>query len=159
MGRLTNAALNEVQSGIDLINNIGDGFTATLHSIGGFVGGVLDTISAGGDFVGLDYSKEETIRNAIRDYVKNIQKELDGLNDEAGISNAVKGQAAKETKKFVAAVSQVAQAYASSLLVYSDNMHKYAEAYAKNDTDKLSEDIKAETTAMESKAEVYTEKY
>lgn len=110
------------------------------------------------DFVGLDYSQINPIRESIRTYVKNIQKTLDKLNEKASLKNAIKGEAAKATKEYVKAVCDIARAYASTLLSYSDKMYEYGEEYKRNDTT-LQETLSKGASQISSQAKDYTEKH
>lgn len=158
MGALGKYVRNELGAAGDVIQNMGDAFTSITSSIFGYAGALFEVAKNGETFVGLQYSQIEPIRTSIRTYVDNIQKVLDGLNEKASISGALKGDAANATKEYVNAVSQVANAYVSALLAYSDKMYEYGEEYKKNDT-QLQSDITDEAKALSSSAEVYTEKY
>lgn len=144
-------ALDKVQSGIDWIS----GAKSTVQ---GWAGTAFTVASNGSTFVGMNYSAVPTIRDAIRAYVKNIQTVADGLNTDADANQAVHGEITAETKKYLAAIKEITDAYVSSLLVYSDKMQEYYEAYSKSDTS-LASDVGQEASSLSSTAasQTYTE--
>ena len=144
-------AIDAIQAGGDIISEI-------KNSVQGWAGTIYNVASNGSEFIGLDYTKEPIIRDAIREYVKQVQAIADDLNDRADTSNAVKGEIEEATKKYLSAVKAAVDAYLSNLLAYSDKMHEYAEAYSKSDTT-LSSDVTSEANALQGQTETYTEKY
>ncbi len=144
-------ALDKVQSGIDWVQ----GAKSTVQ---GWAGTAFTVASNGSTFVGMNYSAVPTIRDAIRTYVKNIQTVADGLNTDADANQAVHGEITAETKKYLAAIKEITDAYVSSLLIYSDKMQEYYEAYSKSDTS-LASDVGQEASSLSSTAasQTYTE--
>ena len=142
----------------DVINNIKDGAKAALSKVQGFVGSCFEVVKNGSTFVGLNYGSIESIRGAIRGYVGNIQAEVAKINTDLSTDNALKGEIAAATKEYVKAVTDVADAFVSALLAYSDKMYEYGEAMKQNDTS-LASNVKEEATALASSAEKYVEKY
>lgn len=142
----------------DHVQNLGDSFKAAVSKVGGYVGTAFEVVKNGSTFVGISYSQIEPIRASIRTYVNNVSAEVAKLNTDISNSNALKGDVADATSKYVKAVSDVADAYVSALLAYSDKMYEYGEAFKSNDTT-LSSSITDEATALSSSAEKYTEKY
>lgn len=144
-------ALNAIKSGYDKVKT-------GLSSVQGWAGAAVNTASKGSTFVGMDYTKVDTIRGAIRDYVKGIQDIADKLNTDADPSNALKGEVVEKTKAYLSSVDQMVKAYISTLLAYSDKMAEYAEAYGKSDTS-LASDVSDAASEMTSAAEQvqYTE--
>ena len=151
-------AQNAIGKAWDSVQNLGDKFKGIIGRVQGFVGTAFEVVKNGSTFVGLSYSQIEPIRASIRTYVTNVQNEIAKLNTDVSNSNALKGESAAACTQYVKAVSDVAQAYVSALLAYSDKMYEYGEAYKKNDAN-LSSNISEEATALASSAEVYTEKY
>ena len=158
MGAIDKYIKNQADRAIDKVQNSGDKFSVIISQVQGYVGTAFEVAKNGETFVGLQYSAETPIRDAIRAYTKAVQDELSKLNAEVSNSNALKGDVAAEAQKFVAAVDKVAQAYVSSLLAYSDKMHEYVMQYQEQDA-KVTSNVAEEASALESSAEVYTEKY
>ena len=144
-------AVDKVQSAIDWVGG-------AKNSVQGWAGSLFTVASNGSTFVGMNYDAVPTIRDAIRTYVKNVQTVTDGLNTDADANQAVHGEIEAETKKYLQAIKEVADAYVSTLLVYSDKMQEYYEQYSERDT-KLSQDVSDESASLTSKASeiVYTE--
>ena len=143
---------------VDVINTVRDKISGIRSGIQGWVGSIRDAVANGGAFVGLNYQHVPQIREAIRAYVKDVQAAADEFNDSAEAERAVKGEVVAATKSYVKAIKEVLDAYITGLLVYSDKMQEYYEAYAKSDTT-LSEDVSSEAQALTSKAAdvTYTE--
>lgn len=143
----------------DVIQGAGDWIQGARSTVQGWAGSLYTVASNGSTFVGMNYASVPTIRDAIRTYVKNIQTVADGLNTDADAATAVAGEITAETKKYIQAIKAVTDAYVSSLLVYSDKMQEYYEAYAKSDTT-LSQDVSTESSSLTSRAQsqTYTEK-
>ena len=142
----------------DAINTLKDNAKAALGKVQGFVGSMFEVVKNGSTFVGLNYGSIESIRGAIRGYVGNIQAEVAKINSDLSVDNALKGEMAAATKEYVKAVTDVADAFVSALLAYSDKMYEYGEAMKQNDST-LSSSIKEEAVALSSSAEKYVEKY
>lgn len=144
---------------MDAIQSAGDWISGARNTVQGWAGSLYTTAANGSNFVGMNYSAVPTIRDAIRTYVKNIQTVADGLNTDADANNAVHGEITAETKKYITAIKAVVDAYVSSLLVYSDKMQEYYEAYTKSDTS-LASDVGQETAGLTSTAQsqTYTER-
>ncbi len=136
---------------MDAIQSAGDWITGARNTVQGWAGGLYSVASNGSTFVGMNYASVPTIRDAIRAYVKNIQTVADGLNTDADANQAVHGEITAETKKYLSAIKQVTDAYVSSLLVYSDKMQQYYEAYSKSDTS-LASDVGQEASSLSSTA-------
>lgn len=142
----------------DVLNNLKDRFTGIIGKVNGFNGTCFEVVKNGSTFTGINYSAIDTIRGSIRNYVKGIQDELAKINDDLSPDNALKGDIAAAAKAYVRAVTQVADAYVSSLLTYSDKMYEYGEAFKKNEST-LSSNVNDEASALSSSVETYTEKY
>jgi hypothetical protein len=142
----------------DVYNNMKDGFKTAINKVQGFVGSAFEVVKNGSTFVGLSYGSIDSIRSSIRGYVGAIQTEIAKINTDLSTDNALKGEIAAATKEYVKAVTDVADAYVSALLAYSDKMYEYGEAMKKNDTS-LSQNVKDEATALTSSVQTYTEKY
>lgn len=136
---------------IDVVNRAGDFLGNLKSSIQGWAGAVKTSVSNGSAFVGLNYDQVPNIRESIRVYVKNIQDAASGLNDAAQASNAVKGEVVEATQQYLKALKEVLDAYITGLLVYSDKMEEYYQAYKKSDTT-LSSDVSQEATALSNSA-------
>lgn len=143
----------------DIIQGAGDWISGARSNVQGWAGSLYTVASNGSTFVGMNYTSVPTIRDAIRAYVKNIQTVADGLNTDADAGTAVAGEITAETKKYLQAIKAVTDAYVSSLLVYSDKMQEYYEAYSRSDTT-LSQDVAQESSSLTSTAQsqTYTEK-
>ena len=107
---------------------------------------------------GINYDSIDKIRGSIRTYVTKIQNELAKINSDLSPDKALKGDIAPAASAYVKAVTDVADAYVSALLAYSDKMYEYGEAFKKNDAS-LTSNVKDEASALASSAEKYTEKY
>lgn len=138
--------------------NNNDNFAALLNRVFGYVGSAFEVAANGASFIGLNYQKVEPIRSAIREYVLEVQKKLSELNTEASTNNALKGEIAVSAAKYVKAVSDVANAYVSALLAYSDKMYEYGMQFAKNDQS-LKDEVDKEADTLTSEAESYVEKH
>ncbi len=150
---------NSVGKAWDHVQNLGDRFKSIIGSVQGYVGTAFEVAKNGSTFVGIGSTEQvNKIREAIRQYVRDVQTEVDKLRTDIKSTNALKGEAAEAADQYVEAVSKVAHAYVSALLAYSDKMYEYAEAYHKNDN-QLASDVKDQASALSSSAEVYTEKY
>ena len=144
----------------DVIQGTFDWVSGVRSSVQGWAGALFTTAANGSNFVGMNYNEVPNIRESIRQYVKNIQSVADGLNTDADANQAVHGEISEETKKYLNAIKDITDAYVSTLLVYSDKMYEYYEAYGKNDT-QLSQNVSEEAKSLESNAQssTYTEKY
>ncbi len=144
-------AMDKVQSGIDWVKN-------AKSTVQGWAGTAFNAATYGSTFIGMNYQAVPTIRDAIRTYVKNIQTVADGLNTDADANQAVHGEITKETKNYLKAIKAITDAYVSTLLVYSDKMQEYYEAYSKSDTS-LASDVGQEASSLSSTAssQIYTE--
>ena len=142
----------------DWMNGLKDKFTSSINKVQGFLGSCFEAAANGGSFAGINYDSIDKIRGAIRTYVGKIQAELAKINSDLKPDNALKGEIATAASAYVKAVTDVADAYVSSLLAYSDKMYDYGEAFRKNDTS-LSQNVADEATALSSSAEKYVEKY
>ena len=158
MGAIEKFVKNQAGRAIDKIQNFGDTIKSTLGRVQGYMGTAMEVAKNGETFVGLQYSAIPTIRGAIRTYVTNIQNKLAELHTGLSNSNALKGEIAAAAQKYVEAVSKVADAYATSLLAYSDKMYEYGEAYKSSDTN-LSSSVSDEAGQLANSAESYTEQY
>lgn len=158
MGAIGQYIKNQAGRAIDKVQNLGDKFRGTISTVQGYTGAAFQVAKNGETFVGLNYASIETIRSAIRTYVKGIQEEIQKLNTEANTNNALKGEIVAATKEYVQAVSDVANAYVSSLLAYSDRMYEYGEEYKKSDT-ALQQNVHQEATGLASNVDVYTEQH
>ena len=127
MGRIEKYVVNQAGKAIDKIQNFVDKLTDLCSKIHGYAGTAFEVAKNGETFVGIQYSAVPGIRKEIRDYVTKVQTELDKLNTEATSDNAIKGKdLVAAAAAYVKAVDDVAKAYTSSLLAYSDKMHEYA---------------------------------
>lgn len=152
---------NEIQGSraVDVIQGASDWLSGARSSVQGWAGTLFTAASNGSSFVGMNYQQVPAIRDAIRNYVKNVQTVADGLNTDADAATAVAGEITAETKKYLQAIKAITDAYVSTLLVYSDKMQEYYEAYSKSDTT-LSQDVSQEASSLTSNAQqqTYTEK-
>lgn len=158
MGAIGQWAKNQASKAYDSVQNMGDKFQTSIGKVQGYLGTAFETAKNGAAFVGLQYSAIPTIRASIGTYVSKVQTEIAKLNTDASNSNALKGEVASAANQYVKAVSDVASAYVSSLLAYSDRMFEYGEEYKKADTE-LASTVAEEATGMTNDAQVYTEKY
>ena len=158
MGAIGQWAKNQASRAYDSVQNMGDKFQTSIGKVQGYLGTAFETAKNGAAFVGLQYSAIPTIRASIRTYVTNIQNELANLHTSISNTNALKGEIAGAAQKYVEAVSKVADAYATSLLAYSDKMYEYGEAYKTSDTT-LASSVTDEAAALDGSAESYTEQY
>lgn len=142
----------------DTLRNFGDKLKTVVSRVQGYCGTAFEVAKNGSTFVGMKYDEIPNIRAAIRTYVTNVQKEVDKLNTEAVNTNALKGEVAAAANSYVKAVSDVANAYVSSLLAYSDKMYEYGENYKQSDTN-VASNVSDEASSLAGSAEVYTEKY
>lgn len=141
---------------IDKIQSATEWASGAANTVQGWAGTIFSVASNGSTFVGMNYQAVPTIREAIRAYVKNIQDVADGLNTDADANQAVHGEISEATKKYLVAIKAVTDAYVSNLLIYSDKMQEYYEAYAKSDT-QLSGNVADEASGLQSQATNYTE--
>lgn len=142
----------------DAVNNLKDKFTSVIGKVRGFVGSCFEVARNGSTFTGINYDSIDKIRGSIRTYVTKIQNELAKINSDLSPDKALKGDIAPAASAYVKAVTDVADAYVSALLAYSDKMYEYGEAFKKNEST-LSSNVKEEASALASSAEKYTEKY
>lgn len=142
----------------DALSNLKDKFTASVQKVQGYLGSQFEAAANGSTFAGINYGSIDKIRSAIRTYVTKIQNELAKINSDLSPDKALKGDIAPAASAYVKAVTDVAEAYVSALLAYSDKMYEYGEAFRKNEST-LSQNVKDEATALSSSAEKYTEKY
>lgn len=142
----------------DWMNGLKDKFTASINKVQGYVGSAFEVAKNGSTFTGINYDSIDKIRGSIRTYVTKIQNELANINSDLSPDKALKGDVAAAAKAYVKAVTDVAEAYVSSLLAYSDKMYEYGEAFRKNEAT-LTQNVNDEATALASSAEKYTEKY
>lgn len=141
---------------IDAVQSAGDWISSAKSTVQGWAGTAYTVASNGSTFVGMNYNAVPTIRDAIRAYVKNIQTVADGLKTDAEASQAVHGDIVKSTQDYLAAIKEITDSYVSTLLVYSDKMQEYYEAYAKSDTS-LASSVGDEARSLTSNAT--TQKY
>ena len=160
MGVLTKRIENDITKVGDVIQNAGDILSSTLNRVMGYTGAAAEYISTAGGFVGLDYTKVDDIRDAIRKYTEDIQKAVDELNTKADESKALKGEFNKDVKDYVAAIAALVDAHVSGLKAFSDKMKETHDKYVAND-EKLQEDVGSEAQALKNSAAdlAYTEKY
>ena len=158
MGAIEKFVKNQAGRAIDKVQSFTDTIKSSLGRVQGYMGTAMEVAKNGETFVGLQYSSIGTIRSAIRNYVTGVQKVLADLNTKASNKNALKGEVAAAADAYVKAVSDVAQAYVSALLAYSDRMYEYGEEYKKADTN-LASTVSEEASALSSSAETYQEKY
>ena len=140
----------------DFLKGSQDKITGVVQKVTGYAGGLFNAAVNGSAFIGLNYDAVPTIRESIRQYVKNIQTAAEELNTSADSTQAVKGEIADATKTYVAAVKNCLDAYATQLLAYSDKMQEYYEAYAQSDTN-LSGNVSDEAKGLEGSVDTYTE--
>lgn len=143
---------------VDAVKNLKDKFTAAIGKVQGFVGSCFEVARNGSTFTGINYDSIDKIRGSIRTYVTKIQNELAKINSDLSPDKALKGDIAPAASAYVKAVTDVADAYVSALLAYSDKMYEYGEAFKKNDAS-LTSNVKDEASALASSTEKYTEKY
>lgn len=143
---------------VDIVNRAGDVLGNLRNTIQGWAGAIKTSVANGSAFVGLNYDQVPAIRQAVRDYVKRIQDAASGLNDAAQAENAVKGEVVAATQQYLKALKEVLDAYITGLLVYSDKMEEYYQAYKASDTT-LSSDVSQEATSLSNSAAdlTYTE--
>ena len=142
----------------DWMNGLKDKFTASINKVQGYVGSAFEVAKNGSTFTGINYDSIDKIRGSIRTYVTKIQNELANINSDLSPDKALKGDVAAAAKAYVKAVTDVAEAYVSSLLAYSDKMYEYGEAYKASDTT-LASSVADEAAALDGSAESYTEQY
>ena len=127
MGVIEKYVVNQASKAIDKVQGFGDKLTELCNRVQGYAGTAFEVAKNGSTFVGIQYTAVPGIRTAIRNYVTNVQTELDKLNTEASSANALKGEdVVAAAAAYVKAVDDVAKAYTSSLLAYSDKMYEYA---------------------------------
>lgn len=146
---------------MDMVQKAGDLVTQAKSSVQGWAGALFSVATNGSTFVGMDFNQVENIRDSIRNYVKNIQTIADGINTEADAATALAGENLKPAvQKYLQAIKAMTDAYVSNLLIYSDKMHEYHEAY-KTSEGQLSENVSTEAESLTSQAEstTYTEQY
>lgn len=163
MGAIDKFVRNSASRAIDNIQNFGEKFTSTISRVQGYVGTAFEVAKNGETFVGINYAEVPNIRAAIRQYVTNVQNELNKLNTEASSSNALKGEdVTAAVQAYVKAVDDVAKAYVSALLAYSDKMYEYADVKAgamSQHQSNLASNVSEEASTLADSAEIYTEKY
>ncbi len=149
----SNSAKSLIESGLEKMKS-------GLSTIQGWAGAAVNTASKGSTFVGMDYTQVDTIRDAIRTYVKNIQAIADYLNTDADPSKALKGDVEAAVKSYLSNMKQEMDAFISALLAYSDKMFEYAEAYKASEKS-LTSDVNDAAQAAASVAEqtTYTEQH
>lgn len=158
MGAIDQYIRNQASKAIDSVQNFGDKLSSIVSRVQGYTGAAFTVAKNGETFVGLQYSQIEPIRSAIRTYTTNVQNEVAKLNTDASNSSALKGEVAQAANSYVQAVSEVAKAYVSALLAYSDRMYEYGESYKQSDTN-LASNVSEEASALSGSVETYTEKY
>ncbi len=146
--RIENFSQNIIQGG--------ESFLGTAKSIVGNYLGSLGSQLLTGDFVGMDYNQVPAMRQAIRDYVKNIQDAVDKLNTDANANQAMHGEIETATKSYVQSVSDAAKAYTSQLLKLSDNMQEAYESFLAHE-EHLSGEISGQSKDLSGSVETYTE--
>lgn len=156
---------NQANKAIDKVQNFGDKLTDICSKIQGYAGTAFEVAKNGETFVGIKYTAVPGIRKAIRDYVTKVQTELDKLNTEATSDNAIKGEdLVKAAAAYVNSVDQVAKAYVSSLLAYSDKMYEYAfgedgKGGLKNSQATLASDVSTHANDLANSVETYEVKH
>ena len=100
--------------------------------------GLASLVSAGGnsyDVVGIDYNKITSMDLAIQGYVLALQRHLNGVKTNTSNSNAMKGEYAVATQKFVEAVVDACAEVISLLDGFRQRLAEVKEAYVKRDSD------------------------
>lgn len=103
----------------------------------GYAGGGLfgnSNVSSDYDVVGINATKVPIMRDAIRDYVKNIQEYLEqiGANTSSSQAGAIQNEDVKAAvDKYITAVKEYAQNLVSYILTFSDKLKDVQDAWEK----------------------------
>lgn len=95
------------------------------------VKGVSSIFNGGGySVVGINATKVEEMRNAIREYVRAIQAHLDGIDPTTNANGAFKGEEIQNAvRSYVERLKQYSKDLTSQLLAFSDKLKDVADAW------------------------------
>lgn len=92
---------------------------SSVQNTRGFFGGLFDQYSV----VGLNANKVPAMREAIRNYVNNINAHLEAIDPKADANSAFKSEEVQEAvKNYVTKVKEYCQNLISDLLAFSDKL-------------------------------------
>lgn len=87
----------------------------------------------GSTVVGINVNEIPNMRQAIRDYVTEIENHLEQVKINADTTQAFKGEYAVAIREYVAAISEACKCVTSNLLAFSDKLVDVQEAYQAQD--------------------------
>lgn len=140
---------NWVNSGI---NSIKDMFGNTANKT---IAEVESLFKNGSTVVGINVNQIDSMKQAIRNYVDNLQKTLDKL-DAVDPTIAFKGEVTGAIIEYINAVKTACQAVVSNMLAFNDQLTKVQEAYLAKDTE-LKSRITADADTTRSSFKAYSE--
>ena len=142
----------------DNLRNLKDSISQIFTNITGKAKASLLSAYAGSSYVGINGQKVVYMRDAIRNYVREIQNHLDKVVADASTMNAFKGDYAAAVTEYVKSVESTCKAFVTPLLEFSDNLDVIAELYHSKDSE-LASSIKSSAREADSNAaaNTYTE--
>lgn len=142
IGNWINSGVNQVK---DLFGNTANKTIAEVESL----------FKNGSTVVGINVNQIDSMKQAIRNYVDNLQKTLDKL-DAVDPNVAFKGEVNTAIVEYINAVKTACQAVVSNMLAFNDQLTKVQEAYLAKD-DELKSKITADADTTRSSFKAYSE--
>lgn len=140
----------------DNLRNKFDTFRAYLDGKVGTAKAQFNTMVTGTSYIGINGQKIVYMRDAIRNYVKEIQDHLDKVVEDASTEKAFHGDYAKAVTEYVKMVEETCKSYTTALLEFSDNLDIIADAYHQKD-ETFASSIRNTAGEASSMASTYTE--
>lgn len=111
------------------------------------------------DVVGISTKQIPEMRQAIRNYVDNVNQYLSGVQSELDPTIALKGTGMEAAvTDYIASVVKYCQGICSNLLAFSDKLAKVEEAWRSSDAN-MSNTINGATTGVNSAGQFYQEQF
>lgn len=142
IGNWINSGINQVK---DLFGNTVNKTIAEVESV----------FQNGSTVVGINVNQIDAMKQAIRNYVDNLQKTLDKL-DAVDPTVAFKGEVTGAIIEYINAVKTACQAVVSNMLAFNDQLTKVQEAYLTKDSE-LKSRITADADTTRSSFKAYSE--
>lgn len=120
----------------DIKQTVNSAATNATSIFDNMVGGLKAKMTGalnGTTVVGINANEITNMRNAIRNYVSNLENHLDQVNQQAETNQAFKGDYAQAIRDYVAAICEACKCVTSNLLAFSDQLVGIQEAYAASD--------------------------
>lgn len=126
-------------------------FNSVIGRAGAAAGSILN-----GDVVGINEAEIPNMKQAIREYVNNLQTHLNEVKANADTTQAFKGEYSAAVTQFVEAVCTACECVISNLLQFNERLEEVYQAYLTKDTT-MASDIKGQAGELESSFQKYTE--